>query len=171
LALSGQAARAQQLADDLEKRFPQNTSVQCSYVPALRGQLALDQGNPSKALGLLQKAVSCETGAPRSAIHANFGAMYPVYVRGEAWLALHKGDQASREFEKMIDHRSVLVSDPVSALAHLGLGRAYAMAGDREKARSAYADFLALWHDADAGIPILIQAKTEQLRLDGAISH
>jgi len=171
LALSGKAARAYQLADDLEKRFPQNTSVQCSYVPALRAQLSLDQGNPSKALDLLQEAVPCETGTPRSAIHTNFGAMYPVYVRGEVLLALHKGPEAAREFEKMIEHRSVLVSDPVGALAHLELGRAYERAGDREKARSAYADFLALWQDADPGIPILIQAKAEQLRLHGAISH
>ena len=171
LALSGETARAQQLADNLETRFPDDTSVQCSYLPALRGQMALAHSNATQALELLERAAPCELGMPRTAIHANFGAMYPVYVRGEALLALHKGFEAAREFDKLLDHRGVVVSDPVGARAYLELGRAYAMAGDKGKARSAYADFLALWKSADPDIPVLNQAEAEQLGLGCCALH
>jgi DNA-binding winged helix-turn-helix (wHTH) protein/tetratricopeptide (TPR) repeat protein len=167
-AISGEVAGAQSLVDDLEKRFPEDTSVQCSYLPALRGQIALEQGNAAKALELLERAVPCENGMPRTAIHANFGAMYPVYVRGEAWLALHKGAEASREFEKIIAHPGVVVSDPVGALAHLELARACAISGDKKQASSAYRDFLELWRNADPDMPNFSQAKAESIRLSSA---
>ncbi len=165
MALAGEAGKAQRLADNLDKRSPEDTSVQCSYLPALRGQIVLDEGGPAKALDILEKAAPCELGTPRTAIHANFGAMYPVYVRGEALLALHKGLEASREFQKIIEHPGVVVSDPIAVMAHLELGRAYVMLGDREKARTSYADFLSLWKGADSDIPILKQAESEQLGL------
>ncbi|HZP07172.1 MAG TPA: winged helix-turn-helix domain-containing protein [Terracidiphilus sp.] len=171
LALSGQPVRAQRLADNLDKRFPEDTSVQCSYLPSLRGQIALDRGNPTQALELLQKAVPCEIGTPRTAIHANFGAMYPTFVRGEALLALKKGSEAAREFEKIADHPGVVVSDPIGALARLELGRADAIAGNQEKARYQYEGFLSLWKSADPDIPLLTQAKKEQLSLQCCASH
>jgi tetratricopeptide (TPR) repeat protein len=165
LALSGDSSRSQTLANDLERRFPEDTSVRFSYLPALRALLALNHNEPSKAIQLLQVAVPYELGAPRSAIHANFGALYPVYVRGEAYLAAHQGAGAATEFQKILDHRGIVVSDPIGALAHLQLGRALALSGDKARAKTAYQDFLTLWKDADPDIPIFKQAKAEYAKL------
>ena len=144
LALSGDSARAQELASDLEKRYPEDTSVIFSYLPALRAVHALNHRQPAKAIELLQIAIPYDLGAPRSSFHGFFGTLYPVYVRGEAYLALHQGAQAAAEFRKTIDHRGIVVSDPIGALAHLQFGRALALSGDRTKAQSAYQDFLTL---------------------------
>ena len=89
------------------------------------------------------------------------GSLYPAYVRGLAYLAAHQGAEATAEFQKILDHRGIVVSDPIDALAHLQLGRAYALSGDTVKAKSAYQDFLTLWKDADPDIPILKQARAE----------
>jgi Tfp pilus assembly protein PilF len=91
--------------------------------------------------------------------------MYPVYVRGEAYLAVHQGSEAAAEFQKILDHRGVVLNEPIGALAHLGLARAYAMQGDTAKAKPAYQDFLTLWKDADPDIPVLKQAKAEYANL------
>jgi tetratricopeptide (TPR) repeat protein len=165
LALAGDSVRSQRLADDLEKRFGEDSSARYSHVPAVRALLALNSGKPAKALKLLQIAVPFEFGAPRSSSHGNFGALYPVYVRGEAYLALHQGVEAAAEFQKILDHRGIVVSDPIGALAHLQLGRALAMSGDKPKAKTAYQDFLVPWKDADSNIPILKQAKAEYAKL------
>ena len=165
LALSGDSSRSQTLANDLERRFPEDTSVRFSYLPALRALLALNHGEPAKAIELLQIAVPYELGAPRSSFHGFFGALYPVYVRGEAYLAAHQGAEAAAEFQKILDHRGIVVSDPIGALAHLQLGRALALSGDKAKAKTAYQDFLTLWKDADPDIPILKQAKAEYAKL------
>jgi tetratricopeptide (TPR) repeat protein len=165
LALSGDSSRSQTLANDLERRFPEDTSVRFSYTPALRALLALKHDEPSKAIELLQIAVPYELGAPRSSFFGFFGALYPVYVRGEAYLAGHQGAEAAAEFQKILDHRGVVVSDPIGALAHLQIGRAYAMQGDTAKAKASYQDFLTLWKDADPDIPILKQAKAEYAKL------
>ena len=165
LALSGDSSRSQTLANDLERRFPEDTSVRFSYLPALRALLALNHGEPSKAIELLQIAAPYELGAPRSSFHGFFGALYPVYVRGEAYLAAHQGAEAAAEFQKILDHRGIVVSDPIGALAHLQLGRAFALSGDKTKAKTAYQDFLTLWKDADPDIPILKQAKAEYAKL------
>jgi eukaryotic-like serine/threonine-protein kinase len=165
LAVSGDFPQAKALADDLERRFPEDTSIRFSYLPALRARLALNRGDVSKALELLQVAAPHELGPPRSSIQALFGALYPVYVRGEAYLAAHQGAEAAAEFQKILDHRGIVVSDPVGALAHLQLGRAYAMQGDTAKGKAAYQDFLTLWKDADPDIPILKQAKAEYTKL------
>jgi eukaryotic-like serine/threonine-protein kinase len=106
-----------------------------------------------------------ELGALRSSIYGFFGALYPVYVRGEAYLALHQDAEATTEFQKILDHRGVVVSDPIGALAHLQLGRAYARRGDTSKAKTAYQDFLNLWKDADPDIPVLKEAKAEYAKL------
>ena len=91
--------------------------------------------------------------------------MFPVFVRGEAYLAAHKGSEAAAEFQKILDHRGLVLNQPIGALAHLGLGRAYVLQGDTAKARTAYQDFLTLWKDADPDIPILKQAKVEYAKL------
>jgi eukaryotic-like serine/threonine-protein kinase len=161
LALAGDVAKAQELADDMEKRFPEDTAVRFSYLPTLRATIALDEGDASKAIELLEVARPYELGAPRSSIHALFGAMYPVYMRGEAYLAEGRGAEAAVGFRKILDHRGVVISDPIGALARLQLGRAYWMAGDRARAQAAYEDFLALWKDADVEVPVLEEAKAE----------
>ena len=164
--LSGDAGVPQAIADDLEKRFPEDTSAKFYYVPSLRALAALNHHNPAKAIEWLQIASTYEFGEPQSCFYGFFGVMYPVYVRGEAYLALHQGAQAAVEFKKIVNHRGIVISDPVGAMAHLQLGRAYLMAGDTAKAKAAYGDFLSLWKDADPGIPVLQQAKLEYARLD-----
>jgi tetratricopeptide (TPR) repeat protein len=165
LAVAGDSGRSQTIAADLERRFPEDTAVQFSYLPVLRALLALNHGEPAKAIELLQLAVPYELGAPPSAFFGFFGALYPVYVRGEAYLAAHQGVYAATEFQKILDHRGVVINDPIGALAHLQLGRASAMSGDKAKAKTAYQDFLTLWKDADPDIQIFVQAKTEYTRL------
>jgi len=91
--------------------------------------------------------------------------LYPVYVRGEAYLASHQGNEAAAEFQKILDHRGVVLNDPIGALAHLQIGRALVLQGDTTKARAKYLDFLMLWKDADPDIPILKQAKVEYAKL------
>jgi tetratricopeptide (TPR) repeat protein len=95
----------------------------------------------------------------------NWPNLYPVYVRGEAYLAAYQGSEAAPEFQKILDHRGIVLNEPIGALAHLQLGRAYAMQGDTAKSRAAYQDFLTLWKDADPDIPILRQAKAEYAKL------
>jgi DNA-binding winged helix-turn-helix (wHTH) protein/tetratricopeptide (TPR) repeat protein len=168
LALAGDEARSQFLADDLEKRFPEDTSVRFNYVPAVRGLLAVRRGAGSQAAGVLQSALPYELGQHRSSVHGNFGALYPIYVRGEAYLAARQGAAAAAEFQKILDHRGIVVSDPVGVLAQLELGRAYAQSGDKTKAKSAYSGFLGLVKDADAAVPMVKQARTEFARLEAA---
>jgi hypothetical protein len=161
LAMAGDAGRGKQLAGDLERRFPEDTVVRFNYLPVLRARVALNQGDASKAIELLQAAVPYELGASRFL----FGALYPIYERGEAHLAGHRGTQAAIEFQKILDHRGVVGSDPIGALAHLQLGRAQALSGDKIKAKIAYQAFLALWKDADPDIPIFKRAKAEYAEL------
>jgi len=157
LAFAADAVRTQTLADDLNKRFPEDTIVQFNFLPTIHAQLALGRHDASKAVDDLL------TAAPYELSWA--GALYPVYVRGEAYLAAHQGSEAAAEFQKLLDHRGVVVNEPIGALAHLGLARAYVMLGDTAKAKAAYQDFLTLWKDADPDIPILKQAKAEYARL------
>jgi hypothetical protein len=164
LAMAGDAARAQALAEDLAKRFPEDTLVQFNYLPTLHAQLALSRNDASKAVEALQAAAPYELGDPTEAF--TFLSLYPVYVRGEAYLARHQETGASAaEFQKILDHRGVVFNEPIGALAHLGSARVHASRGDTAKARAAYQDFLALWKDADPDIPILKQAKAEYAKL------
>jgi hypothetical protein len=164
LALAEDSSQSQILADDLEKRFGEDTSVKFDYLPALRA--LLNRGGPSRAIDLLQISVPFELGTPRCTIHGFFGALYPVYVRGLAYLDARQSASAAAEFQKILDHRGIVASDPIGALAHLQLGRALALpGGDKIKARVAYQDFLTLWKDADPDIPIYRQAKAEYAKL------
>ena len=163
LALAGDSARAQALADDLGKSFPESTIVQFNYLPTLHSQLALIHNDASKAIEALQVTTPYDLGQP--AISAFTPALYPVYMRGEAYLAAHQGNEAAAEFQKILDHRGIVLNEPIGALAHLEIGRAYAMQGDTTKARAAYQDFLTLWKDADPDIPILLAAKAEYAKL------
>jgi tetratricopeptide (TPR) repeat protein len=165
LALAGDFSRSQALASDLEKRFPEDTSVQFSYLPALRGLFALNRHEPQKAVELLQAAAPHDFAVPPIDFNTFFGGLYPVYVRGEAYLAAHQSTQAVTEFQKILDHRGIVAGDPVGALARLQLGRVFALLGDKIKAKTAYQDFLTLWEDADPDIPILTQARAEYAKL------
>ena len=164
LALAGDSSRSQALANDLERRFPEDTSVRFNYRPTLRALFALNRGEPTNAIKLLQIAVPYELAIPGIDFFGFFGTLYPVYVRGEAYLAAHKGAEAAAEFRKILDHRGIVVSDPIGAVARLQLGRAFVLSGEKTKAKTAYQDFLTLWKDADPNIPILRQATAESAK-------
>ena len=169
LALSGDSSRSQRLGDDLSRRFPEGTIVRFTYLPTLRALLALNRSRPSNAVELLQTTIPYEGGTPiegGSELLLGAGNLYPAYVRGAACLAARRGREAAAEFQKILDHRGTVLSDPIGALAHLQLGRAYTLSGDKTKAKSAYQDFLTLWKDADPGIPILKQAQAEHANLN-----
>jgi eukaryotic-like serine/threonine-protein kinase len=163
MAYAGDGGRARALADDLGKRFPEDTIVQFNYLPTLRAKSALSRGNASEAVDNLRAAAPYELGV--STATYVWTGLYPVYVRGEAYLAAHQGKEAAAEFQKILDHRGIVVNEPIGALAHLQIGRAYVLQGDTAKAKAAYQDFLTLWKDADPDIPILKQAKAEYAKL------
>jgi eukaryotic-like serine/threonine-protein kinase len=161
LSFGADVTRAKALADDLAKRFPEGTLVQSVWVPTIRAQLALNRKDLSKAMELLQPVAPYElAGQPNE-----LTALSSVYVQGSAYLMAQKGSEAAAEFQKILKYRGIVLLSPIGALAHLQLGRAYAMSGDIAKARAAYGDFLSLWKDADPDIPILKQAKAEYERL------
>jgi tetratricopeptide (TPR) repeat protein/tRNA A-37 threonylcarbamoyl transferase component Bud32 len=164
LARAGDSDRARKMADELEAQNPVNTKIVGYWLPTVRAAIEINRQNPSKAIEILQIAVPLELGATDFLPQVG-ETLYPVYVRGQAYLALRNGSAAAAEFQKFVDHRGVVVNCPLSALAHLGLGRAYAMAGESAKAKAAYQDFLALLKDADADVPILKQAKAEYAKL------
>jgi eukaryotic-like serine/threonine-protein kinase len=163
LALNGDSDGARVLADDLEKRFPEDTIVRFNYLPTLRAQLWLNSAASANAIESLAVAAPYELGIPGSSTF--WTNLYPVYVRGQAFLAAHQGTQAAAEFQKILAWPGVAVNEPIGVLAHLGLARSYAQAGDATKARMAYQMFFALWKEADADIPVLNQAKGEYAEL------
>lgn len=192
LAYAGDEGRVRVLMADLNKSFPEATIVQFNYLPTLRAKLALMKGDSASALEYLSAAAPYELGQSTYSID-RWTSLYPVYVRGEAYLAAHQASEAAAEFQDILDHPGIVVNEPIGALAHLQLGRAYAMEagvpvtavyGRRPtpflhrdwlraplqpaalaKARAAYQAFLTLWKDADPDIPILREAKAEYARL------
>ncbi len=155
LAMIGDIAQARKIADQLNADYPLDTIVQACSLPTIRAAMELGHGSATRAIELLQAASSYELG----------GHLFPAYIRGQAYLAAHDGKAAAAEFQKVLDHPGIVLNAPHGALAHLELGRAYAMAGDSSKAKLAYQDFLTLWKDADADIPILKEAKAEYGKL------
>ncbi len=172
-AMAGDPARAESLAEDLEKRYPLDTQTQSLWLPAIEAQLELDRRNPTFALNALEAASSIELGQIMFLI--NTSCLYPVYVRGEAYLAAGQGSAAAAEFQKILDHGGIVWNCWTGALAHLGVARANALqaqtsqGADADRARTralaAYKDFLALWKDADPDIPVLRQARAEYAKL------
>ena len=165
LALAGDSARSQKIADDLDRRSPEDTVVQLSYLPVLRAMNALNRGEHSKAIELLQAAAPYELGYLGSDTIGFAGSLYPIFIRGQAYLAAKRGAEAAAEFQKILDHRGIVATDPIGALAHLQSGRAFVLSGNRAKAKTAYQDFLTLWKDADPDLPIYQQAKAEFAKL------
>jgi DNA-binding winged helix-turn-helix (wHTH) protein/Tfp pilus assembly protein PilF len=160
LALTGDVNRAHALAESLAKRFPQDTIVQRNYLPTIRAQLALDRKDPLKAVEALKTAQPYEL-----ATLMGSNSLYSVFLRGQASLMERDGAAAAAEFQKIIDHRGIVLNQIIAPLAHLGLARAYALEGDSVKARTAYQDFFTLWKDADPDIPVLKQARAEFAKL------
>ena len=161
---AGDDERAQKQTDNLGQSFPEATVVQFIYLPTLRAKLAVSQGNAAEATETLRTALPYELGRTTySTLY--WTALYPVYARGEACLAAHQGKEAAAEFQKILDHRGIVLYGPIGALARLQLGRAYALQGDTAKAKTAYHDFLMLWKDADPDVPILQAAKAEYAKL------
>jgi hypothetical protein len=172
-AIAGDTARAESLVHDLGKRFPLDTQMQSLWLPAIQAQLALNRKNPDLALNAPQAASPIELGA--IAFGANISCLYPVYVRGEAYLAAGQGSAAAAEFQKILDHSGIVWNCWTGTLAHLGVARANALQSKtsqgadadaaRVRALAAYKDFLTLWKDADPDIPVLKQANVEYARL------
>jgi tetratricopeptide (TPR) repeat protein len=161
-ALTGDAANANRLIEDLRTRFSQDTFVQFDYLPMARAGLALTTGNAANAIAALTVASPYELG------HTNNDftfALYPVYLRGENYLAAKDGSAAITEFQKILDNLSVVGNEPIGALAYLGLGRAHGLTGDSAKAKSAYQHFFDLWKNADPDLPVLKQARLEHAKL------
>jgi tetratricopeptide (TPR) repeat protein len=168
LALTGDSSRSHELTEHLSRRLAEDTRVQFIYAPTLHALLALNGNRPSNAIELLQTSIPYELGIPTeggSEFLLGADSLYPAYVRGLAYLAAHRGIEAVAEFQKILDHPGIVLCDPVGALAHVQLGRAYALSGAKSKAISAYQDFLTLWKDADPDIPILKQARAEYANL------
>ena len=173
LAMAGDTAHAESLAQDLNKRFPLDTQMQSFWLPTIKAQLALTRKNPIEAILDLQAASQIELG--QIPFGANLSCLYPTYIRGEAYLAAGQGKEAATEFHKIIDHSGIVWNCWTGALAHLGLARADALEAKtsqgadadaaRVRALAAYKDFLTLWKDADPEIPVLKQAKAEYARL------
>ena len=166
LARGGDVATAEKLVDALNQEFPLDTLMQNYWLPTVRAAIALQRRDSVKAIATLRTSVPYELADPPP---FSAGTMYPAYLLGQAYLssgnASGNGELAAAEFQKILDHPGVIVNFPLSALSHLGLGRARALSGDEAAARNAYQDFFALWKDADSDIPIMKQAKAEYAKL------
>jgi hypothetical protein len=159
LARAGDDSGAQKIAEDLSKQYPSDTTTNSYWIPAARAASALQRRDPSAALEALRPAAAYDMSEP------DWNCMYTAYLRGEANLMARKGNEAAKEFQKMLDHRGAVINCPLGSLARLGLARAYALSGDTAKSRAAYEDFLTLWKDADADLRILTEAKAEYAKL------
>jgi tetratricopeptide (TPR) repeat protein len=158
----GDTGRARALVEEMEKDNPSNTRLNVYWLPTIKAAIEMKHGHPDEAITVLEQTLPYELGAPAP---LDVGTLYPAYLRGQAYLMMHNGSAAAAEFQKVLDHRGIVLNYPLGALAHLQRGRAFAMSGDNAEAKAAYQDFLTLWKDADPDIPILKQAKAEYAKL------
>jgi eukaryotic-like serine/threonine-protein kinase len=148
--LSGDAKRAQSLADDFSKKFPLDTINNSVWLPIIRATVELKRGETTgRAVELLPPSKQYEAAL----------SFRPTWVRGMAYLSSGNGALAAAEFQRIVDHRGWDVLSPLWPMAHLGLARAAVLQGDMPEARKAYQTFFELWKDADADLPIMIEAK------------
>src|SRR5215831_2592327 len=157
----GDTAQAAKLAEKLNEDFPQDTVIQGYWLPSIRAAIELHENNHSKAIEILQASTPYELCQSQP---FQLGMLYPIYLRGQAYLLAHRGAEAAAEFQKIVDHRGIVLNFPLGALAHLGLARAYLLEGDKTKAGAAYQNFFGLWKDADTDTPMYRQAKAEYVR-------
>ncbi len=162
LARIGEAERAQVLVEELEKNYPSNTVLKLYWLPTVKAAIALNKGNAAQVLIFLEAAAPYELGSPPP---LQLGTLYPAYLRGQAYLLAHNGNAAAAQFQKLLDHRGIVVNFVAGTLARLQLARAYALAGETAKAKSAYQSFFNQWKNADPDIPILKEAKAEYAKL------
>jgi tetratricopeptide (TPR) repeat protein len=170
LSLLHDSTQARRIDADLEKRYPEDTSVQFSYLPALKALDALNTlhgGDAAKALDFTQVAIPYDLAVPATAFYSGafFGALYPVYVRGLAYSRMGRHREAAAEFQKVLDHPGIVLNDPIGPMARLQLARALAGSGDRAKSAAVYKDLLAIWKDADPDVPAVQEARAESARL------
>ena len=165
LVLSGDLRQSRALAEGLAREFPEATFVQFMYLPTLRALFALNARDPAAAIQALQTASRYDLALGGVGFIGRFGGLYPIYVRGLAYLAARQPAEAAAEFQRIVDHRSIVLVDPMDAMARLQLGRALALSGDTVKAKSAYNDLLTLWKNADPDIRVLKEAQAEYARL------
>ena len=165
LALAGDWPVVRSIVGDLAARFPEDTSVQFTYLPTLRGWLALGGGSPAAALAALEPARGYENALAGLPFNGLYGALYSAYVRGQAYLAAGRAAEAAAEFQKIIERRGLILEDPIAGPARLLRARALVRAGNREAARDAYDQLLAMWKDADAAVPLIEATKGEASRL------
>jgi eukaryotic-like serine/threonine-protein kinase len=166
LALLHDSTQARTIEADLEKRYPEDTSVQFSYLPAIRALDALNDGDAARALETTQVATPYDLAVPGTAFYTGsfFGALYPVYVRGLAYFRLGRPHEAAAEFQKILDHPGIVLNDPIGPMARLQLARALSASGDRAKSAAVYKDLLTLWKNADPDIPAVQEARAESAR-------
>jgi hypothetical protein len=165
LALSGDLPQSRALAEDLTREFPEDTFVQFMYLPTLRALFSLNTHDPAAAIQALQIASRYDLHSGGVGFIGRFGALYPIYVRGVAYLAARQPAEAAAEFQRILDHRSIVLVDPMEALARLQLARARVLSGDTVKAKRAYDALLTLWKDADPKIPMVNEARAEYAKL------
>jgi eukaryotic-like serine/threonine-protein kinase len=156
----GNIEEAEKLSQQINEEAPRDTLGQHYALPSIRAAIKLSEHDPAGAIEILRPAEKYELAATYS-----FNCIYPAYLRGLAFLQIGDGRRAASEFQKLIDHRAIVGRDALGALAHLQVGRAKAMTGDRLGARESYQNFLTIWKDADANLPALIQAKAEYAAL------
>ena len=157
LARAGDEDRANRISKELEESNKTNTVLNFYWLPTIKAAMELARGESAKALAALEVTGPYELGATFSA----YGNLYPVYLRGEAYLLAHNGPAATSEFQRFLDHRGIVLNSPLAALAYVQLARAQVLSGDSAAARMSYERFFLLWADADPEVPILKQAKKE----------
>jgi len=162
LALVGDKEKAVEAADVLKSRNPEDTIAKYNYLPTIYAAIALDDGDPARAIGLLKAASANELGLAGGTSYSTY--MYPVYVRGLAYLAAKQGDAAAEEFQKILNWSGVVGNEPIGALAHLQLARAQRMNGHTAEAKASYGNFLNLWKNADSGFPFFTAVQAEANR-------
>jgi serine/threonine protein kinase/tetratricopeptide (TPR) repeat protein len=157
LAYCNELGQSQSFVDELQKRFPKDTPTIGLLIPMVRATMEMNRGNTAQAIEILRPAGRFELG--------NIAGFWLTYIRGEVYLRQKSGKDAAAAFQKILDHRGIEPISPLYPLAHLGLARASVLSGDTAKARKEYQDFLALWKDADADLPLVQQAKDEYAKL------
>jgi eukaryotic-like serine/threonine-protein kinase len=160
LARSGRTDQAERLADEVSREAPLDTTVQRYLVPTVRAAVKLQQHDPAAAIDLLRETIQYDL-----AVTDAFDLLYPAYLRGLAYLELGDGRSAAGEFQKLIDNPGLCWRYITGPLARLQLGRARRLMGDNASARKSYEEFLSIWKDADADIPVYQQAKAEYAQL------